>query len=121
MVRGRASPAGGARVPFPALYSDSMRATSPESDPSFDPPPDASARVLRAAERAGEDARSFFADPSSAWPSGAAAGTAARPRARRLAIGDPQAPLTTFLEILDRNDLLADDGRLHPEVFLATL
>jgi hypothetical protein len=100
-----------------------MRASPSEPDPSYDPPPDASARVRRAAERAGEDAGAFFSDPSSSWPGGAdprtVAGTGAR--SRRLAIGDPQAPLVTFLEILDRNDLLADDGRLHPEVFLATL
>ena len=75
-----------------------------------------SPRARRAAERArDDDARRFLAGEwSEPVPTG-------RRFARRLAIGDPQAPLATFLEILDRNDLLADDGRLHPEVQLVTL
>lgn len=44
-----------------------------------------------------------------------------RPRTRRLAIGDPQAPLDRFLGILDRHGLLASDGRLRPEVFLVSM
>ncbi len=75
-----------------------------------------SSRARRAAELARDDARRFFADPEAPWDPGTA-----RARPRRLAIGDPQAPLATFLEILDRNDLLGADGRLHPEVFLASL
>jgi hypothetical protein len=103
-----------------------MAAPTPESDPSLVPPAAASVRVRRAAARAAEDARDFYADPSSAWPGAAGAWGAgeagpAAARSRRLAIGDPQAPLSTFLEILDRNDLLADDGRLHREVFLVSL
>jgi hypothetical protein len=34
------------------------------------------------------------------------------PRQRRFAIGDPQAPIEVFLEILDRHDLLDDSGWL---------
>jgi hypothetical protein len=86
--------------------------------PHPEPERRASARVRRALERAADDARSFAADPLAA-----AAGepVAAGVRTRRLAIGDPQAPLERFLEILDRNDLLAADGRLHPEVFLVSM
>lgn len=42
-------------------------------------------------------------------------------RERRVAIGDPQAPFATFLEILDRNGLLGDDGWLRPEAMLVTM
>lgn len=75
-----------------------------------------SARARRAAERAHDDAQRFLAAPGAPWDPGSA-----RPRPRRLAIGDPQAPLSTFVEILDRNDLLGDDGRLHPDVLLVTM
>ena len=40
---------------------------------------------------------------------------------RRVVIGDPQAPLRTFLEILDRHSLLADDGTLAPGVHLTSV
>ncbi len=39
----------------------------------------------------------------------------------RFAIGDPQAPIERFFEILDRAGLLGDDGRLRPEVFLVSI
>lgn len=42
-------------------------------------------------------------------------------RPRRVAIGDPQAPIERFLEILDRHDLLGDDGALHRDVLLVSL
>ena len=42
-------------------------------------------------------------------------------RERRVAIGDPQAPLETFLAILDGHGLLGDDGWLRPEVMLVTM
>lgn len=78
-----------------------------------------SARVRRALEIARDDASRFARDPAEA-AIGAPSAAPGR-RTRRIAIGDPQAPLSTFLEILDRNDLLADDGRLHPEVFLVSM
>lgn len=40
---------------------------------------------------------------------------------RRVVIGDPQAPLTTFLGILDRHALLGDDGTLKPEIHLISV
>jgi len=81
-------------------------------------------RARRAFDRAREEsavwAATGFAASSLAR---AEAATGAGPRSQRLrvAIGDPQAPLATFLEILDRNDLLADDGRLHPDVLLVSM
>ncbi len=42
-------------------------------------------------------------------------------RTRRLAIGDPQAPLSRFFEILDRHGILTDDGRLREEVHLVSI
>ncbi len=100
---------------------------STTAPPRRDPPtrptsldrPAVSGRVHRALERAADDAARFAADPAAA-----ALGepvSASHRRARRVAIGDPQAPLATFLEILDRNDLLSDDGRLHPDVFLVSM
>lgn len=44
-----------------------------------------------------------------------------RPRKRRLAIGDPQAPLERFLAILDGHRGLGDDGLLAPDVFLVSM
>lgn len=44
-----------------------------------------------------------------------------RPRTVHVAIGDPQAPLTTFLALLDAHGLLGDDGRLKPEVALTSI
>ncbi len=43
------------------------------------------------------------------------------PRTRRVAIGDPQAPIEAFLSILDYRGLLGDDGRLSPEVQLVSM
>lgn len=43
------------------------------------------------------------------------------PRQLNVAIGDPQAPFTTFLRILDLNGLLGDNGRLRPEVGLVSM
>jgi Calcineurin-like phosphoesterase len=40
---------------------------------------------------------------------------------RRVAIGDPQAPLLQFLSILDANRLLGEDGRLAEDVYLVSL
>ena len=42
-------------------------------------------------------------------------------RQLNVAIGDPQASLSTFLRILDLNGLLGDDGRLRPEVGLVSM
>ncbi|MBL8919083.1 MAG: metallophosphoesterase [Myxococcaceae bacterium] len=40
---------------------------------------------------------------------------------RHVAIGDPQAPLDTFLRILDGHGLLGDDGRLEDDVHLVSM
>ncbi len=42
-------------------------------------------------------------------------------RTRRVAIGDPQAPLATFLAVLDHHGLLGDNGWLAPDVFLVSM
>lgn len=44
-----------------------------------------------------------------------------RPRARRLVVGDPQAPLSTFLGLLATRGLLGPDGMLLPEVLLISV
>jgi hypothetical protein len=83
-------------------------------------------RARRAFERARDDAAAWGAEGfgaerllalEAAIPLGV---PLERPRLR-VAIGDPQAPLATFLEILDRNDLLSGDGRLHPHVLLVSM
>lgn len=71
--------------------------------------------VQRALQRAREDA----ARPTT--PAGTAAGPPRAGRERVLAIGDPQAPLETFLRILELHGALGDDGRLHPSVALVSL
>ena len=45
----------------------------------------------------------------------------ARPRARHVAIGDPQAPLETFFALLDAHGLRDDDGRVAPDVHLVVM
>jgi hypothetical protein len=42
-------------------------------------------------------------------------------RMRHVAIGDPQAPLDTFLRILDGHRLLGDDGKLARDVHLVSM
>jgi|APLak6261679142_1056127.scaffolds.fasta_scaffold00118_2 hypothetical protein len=42
-------------------------------------------------------------------------------RQLNVAVGDPQASLSTFLRVLDLNGLLGDDGRLRPEVGLVSM
>lgn len=44
-----------------------------------------------------------------------------RPRLRRVAMGDPQAPLERVLGVLDHHGLLGPDGRLLPEVQLLSV
>jgi hypothetical protein len=44
-----------------------------------------------------------------------------RPRARRVAIGDPQAPFEKVLAVLDRRGLLGSDGRVVPDVQLVSM
>jgi hypothetical protein len=68
-------------------------------------------RIEAAIERAADDAA---AERPPAGPDG-------RPRSRRLAIGDPQAPLERFFAILERHRLLGDDGRLSPAVHLVSM
>jgi hypothetical protein len=43
------------------------------------------------------------------------------PRARRLAIGDPQADFSRFLALLERHGLLGPEGWLRPEVQLVSV
>src|SRR5262249_8976731 len=42
-------------------------------------------------------------------------------RPHRLAVGDPQAPLATFFEILERQGALSTDGRLARDVSLVSM
>ena len=49
------------------------------------------------------------------------AGPDGKPRTVNVAIGDAQAPLGTFLGILELHGLLGDDGRLKPEVSLVSI
>src|SRR5512139_3607362 len=84
--------------------------------PSLDhPPARLGPRARRAFERARDDAAAWGAEGfgagrllalEAAIPLGV---PLERPHLR-VAIGDPQAPLAIFLEILDRNDLLSEDG-----------
>lgn len=67
-------------------------------------------RIEAAIHQASHDAK----EPRSAPPDGAA-------RTVRVAVGDPQAPLATFLTILDAHGLLGDDGRLKREVALVSI
>lgn len=67
-------------------------------------------RVVLAQLRAHEEADSLTLRP----PDGVQ-------RQLHVAIGDPQAPLSKFLSILDLNGLLGDDGRLRPEVGLVSM
>jgi hypothetical protein len=99
--------------------------TGPARDASrsrFEPlasvPAPSSRRVRAALERSVEDARALDARPGDVSERGKTNG---RARALRIAIGDAQAPIETFLEILDRHDLLSDDGTLHPDVQLVSL
>src|SRR5437762_1950925 len=63
-----------------------------------------------AVHQAALDAR----DPKSEPPDG-------RQRTVHAAVGDGQAPISTFLAILDRHGLLGDDGRLQPQVALVSI
>ncbi len=73
-------------------------------------PPSVS-RIETALERAADD--SAIARP---FP-----GPDGRPRTRRLAVGDPQAPPERFFAILERHGLLGEDGRLLPAVQLVSM
>ena len=42
-------------------------------------------------------------------------------RQLHVAVGDPQAPLSKFMSVLDVNGLLGDDGHLRPEVGLVSM
>ncbi len=64
-----------------------------------------------ALERAQDDARTLPAFPRE---------TGER-RTLRVAVGDPQAPLGKFLQILDRHSLLGADGRLAAHVMLVSM
>ena len=76
---------------------------------------DCSPRVRAALACAREDAARFERDPAGAPPA-----RRVEP-SLRVAMGDPQAPLPRVLEILDRHDLLGDDGRVHPRAGLVSM
>jgi hypothetical protein len=80
-------------------------------------------RVRAALERARADAAAFEADPVAALAQARAESGARAPGSASLqvAMGDPQAPLSRVLEILDRHDLLSDAGRVHPEAELVSV
>jgi hypothetical protein len=67
-------------------------------------------RITAGRQRALEDRRRLVVPP----PDG-------KVRWVRAAIGDPQAPLDTFLSILDAHGLLGDDGRLKGEAGLVSM
>ena len=67
-------------------------------------------RVVLAQLRADEDAHELVMSPPDRVQ-----------RQLMVAIGDPQAPLLTFLRVLDLNGLLGDSGRLRPEVGLVSM
>src|SRR5258708_3820195 len=101
---------------------------SPARDPYAATASGATPRVARALALAREDARAFERDPVAALaPVAAEAPTPPRGAAppvrppRPFAIGDPQAPLALFLEILDRHGLLGDDGRLAVAAHLVSM
>ncbi len=71
-----------------------------------------SPRVKAALERAQDDARRR--PPALPGPDGLR-------RTRRIAVGDPQAPIETFLSILDLRGLLGEDGRLALDVHLVSM
>ncbi len=68
------------------------------------------ARIARAVEQAHADALTSISAPADGAP-----------RAIHVAIGDPQAPLATFLRVLECNGLLGDEGRLRAEVALISM
>ena len=74
--------------------------------------------LARARARAGADVAAFRRDPS---VFARVVGAGGERRHLRVAIGDPQAPLERFLEILGHHRLLGRDGRLRPEVELTSL
>lgn len=70
-----------------------------------------SALVERALERARLDAAEGYRGGARAAPRGT----------RRFAVGDPQAPLAAFAEILEAHGLLGGDGRLAEDVHLVSM
>ncbi len=79
-------------------------------------------RVRAGLERARADARAFADDPAAALAAArASAGKPREPAALAVAMGDPQAPLARVLEVLDRHDLLSDDGRIHERAALVSM
>ncbi|MBK8233452.1 MAG: metallophosphoesterase [Candidatus Eisenbacteria bacterium] len=53
--------------------------------------------------------------------SAAGVGAESRPARRTVAIGDPQAPFETVLRVLDRAELLGEDGRIAPDAHLISM
>lgn len=85
-----------------------------------------SERISRALARAQACAETPCAELASGSLAGNSAerestGSAGDGFARRWAIGDPQAPIERFFAILDRYDLLSDDGWLAPDVYLLSM
>lgn len=71
--------------------------------------------AIRAAlERAGDDSRAI-PEPAQLRR------TDGKTRTRRVAIGDPQAPIERFFTVLARHGLLAKDGRLADDVMLVSM
>jgi hypothetical protein len=83
--------------------------------------PSRSKRVRAALERARADAAAFERDPVAALSASRAHDAPVEAPALHVAMGDPQAPLPRLLEILDRHDLLGEDGRLHPRAALVSM
>ena len=84
--------------------------------------PKLSKRVRAALARAREDARAFERDPIAALAASRAQAPQGTPApALKVAMGDPQAPLPRVLEILDRHDLLGEDGRVHERALLISM
>ncbi len=69
------------------------------------------AEVTLAIARAVEDARTLPAFPKKDG----------LPRSRRVAMGDPQAPLETVMNLLDGHGLLGEAGRLAPDAELVSM
>ena len=95
-----------------ALYTAAMAFLSSIDEAPYSP------KVRAALARARADAEAFERDPIAGLRASAAPFTGAT---RRVAMGDPQAPLPRVLEILDRHDLLSDDGRIHPGAQLVSM
>ncbi|MEP7028002.1 MAG: transcriptional regulator [Candidatus Eisenbacteria bacterium] len=94
-----------------------------DSEDVYRPTAHTSHRIRTGLERAREDARAFEDDPARALAGARtrAAASARGPASLAVAMGDPQAPLARVLEVLDRHDLLSDDGAVHGDAALVSM